>query len=1246
MHRETTVRQNHCHLEMSTLLYMCFFLFMATQLFIGETGQETLVNGVNMLLYLVFVPGFIFWAGYRVSMAFREQKEGGRPGLMKLAGRSFLVFFLLALAQNIVLNKLPFTYSLAQVLTGVSIPSLSAVFFSMGLLFSLAVLFYENLIRLTMSKRRMLAAGIFCLLTAFLSMEEGYALAGAFLKCGSQAAVPILPYGAFFLLGLYFEEKKPGFSWKILLGAAVVSAVSLLLYRLPAENLVRITASALPVYLVYVFSEGLWELSVRFRPVKLLCSTIQYVFAAYAVLLFAVRGMGYFENVSLWKALAVGVGILAAVYCGSILFVWFARLYAKGSKYFTEKVRHKTAVYFLIYTAAFAVLLLICFVDYLRFDRTLLWRADSVSQYYPRAVYFARYMKELAAGVLSGNFALPMYDFSLGMGSEVTYSLEPLYFLFALFGEENVEFTYSLLILIRFYLAGITSSIFFLYFKKDYFTTFMASVVYVFCGFSLFGGTRHAMFMIPMIMFPLLILAIEEIIRNKRWYLCTIFVAISLFSNYYYLYMCTIGMGIYFLVRFFCQKEKEKKTFKNFMLKGLTISGSYLLGVAMSCIVLVTTFGMYVGSGRSGAAVIKTPSLFYYGEDWLVRCFLSFLTTVNSPGDWLKLGYLPIAFLALILLFAKKGRKELKILTVISVILMAIPLSGFVFSGFSSISNRWCYMMALLFAYVVAECLPDLRRMGKREILFCVAGTGIYGFLCFYGNYLTTIYTKAAFVCLAATLAVVLICHVKNTRWTEAAKKCLLLVLTAVLVLFNSHSLYGFSGVILEYTKPGEAQAKGENTPLAAVEQMEDDSFYRSATPRLDYSTISSSMLLDYDSISIFNSTLNGAIMEYLAEMGSSSYSATQFFGLSNRTYMNALAAVKYYAYYDEPSRALPYGYEEALKTEVNGRETTVCENTYALPLGYTYSGAVTREELEKYSVLERQEVMMQKAVLEENASVQAQAFLEEEEPAVTTLQELPILAVEPELLEYTSTSLTTELKEETEETAEGDAAGEEEELGNTLTIRFESIPNSETYLVLENAVLKGDMSENPINISFKTEGNNLSYKFRSDDDRYGSGQEDYAFNLGYHEGVITECTITFDRSGTIDFDSLKLYSQPMDNTEMYTKELTKDILQNVEIGINEITGTISAQENKLLVLSIPYQNGWTAYVDGEQVDLERVNIMYMGIPLEVGEHTIRLEFEIHGVKAALVIMPASAAFFGVLLIIRQLRKKRDRRLN
>ena len=63
MHSETTVQAESLPSGDEYSAVMCFFLFMATQLFIGETGQETLVNGVNMLLYLVFVPGLFFWPG-------------------------------------------------------------------------------------------------------------------------------------------------------------------------------------------------------------------------------------------------------------------------------------------------------------------------------------------------------------------------------------------------------------------------------------------------------------------------------------------------------------------------------------------------------------------------------------------------------------------------------------------------------------------------------------------------------------------------------------------------------------------------------------------------------------------------------------------------------------------------------------------------------------------------------------------------------------------------------------------------------------------------------------------------------------------------------------------------------------------------------------------------------------------------------------------------------------------------------
>lgn len=97
---------------------------------------------------------------------------------------------------------------------------------------------------------------------------------------------------------------------------------------------------------------------------------------------------------------------------------------------------------------------------------------------------------------------------------------------------------------------------------------------------------------------------------------------------------------------------------------------------------------------------------------------------------------------------------------------------------------------------------------------------------------------------------------------------------------------------------------------------------------------------------------------------------------------------------------------------------------------------------------------------------------------------------------------------------------------------------------------------------------------------------------------------ISFDGPGMISFDSMELYSQSMENYPDYIEHLTENVLEDVTVGEDEVTGNISLDEDKYLVLSIPYQKGWTAYVDGEETELLRANYMYMALPLSARENT------------------------------------------
>ena len=70
-----------------------------------------------------------------------------------------------------------------------------------------------------------------------------------------------------------------------------------------------------------------------------------------------------------------------------------------------------------------------------------------------------------------------------------------------------------------------------------------------------------------------------------------------------------------------------------------------------------------------------------------------------------------------------------------------------------------------------------------------------------------------------------------------------------------------------------------------------------------------------------------------------------------------------------------------------------------------------------------------------------------------------------------------------------------------------------------------------------------------------------------------------------------------------------RDSLQISRHTNNEIVGKINLDKPKLLFFSIPFDSGWQAVVDGKKMALQRVNVGFMGLPLEKGQHEVSLTF-------------------------------------
>ncbi len=79
---------------------------------------------------------------------------------------------------------------------------------------------------------------------------------------------------------------------------------------------------------------------------------------------------------------------------------------------------------------------------------------------------------------------------------------------------------------------------------------------------------------------------------------------------------------------------------------------------------------------------------------------------------------------------------------------------------------------------------------------------------------------------------------------------------------------------------------------------------------------------------------------------------------------------------------------------------------------------------------------------------------------------------------------------------------------------------------------------------------------------------------------------------------------------------------------------TINLSSEQLVFFSVPYEDGWSATVDGQAVDIEQVNVGFMAVRVGAGEHTIRFNYMTPGLGwGALISLGAAAALIIYVIL-------------
>lgn len=917
-------------------------------------------------------------------------------------------------------------------------------------------------------------------------------------------------------------------------------------------------------------------------------------------------------------------------------------------KFFSKEKsgKEKKADFYILYTIVFAVISLVIYGCFYFNGKSLVWSHDGVPQHINALAYYGKYLRNvLKTLVFDHKISLPMWDMHIGYGSDILTTLhyyvigDPLTLFSVFVPEKNTEILYEILIFLRIYLAGITFSIYCFYRENPKQATFIGCLVYIFAGWTIYASMKHPYFSNPMIYLPLVLMGIDKVYKKEKPYLFIWATAVAAMSNFYFFYMISIFMVLYAAFRYFgiFRKRSVKDVFQWF----LKFAGFYLVALMIAALIFLPVVMTLFGTERFQAQNY-VPLLYdrIYYEKYL-GCLIG-----ENMIQWGVAGYSAVAMAGVFVIFSKKKKYTgLKLGFVLLNLFLLIPFAGHVLNGFSYVSNRWIWAYGMLIAYILVQAYPELFTLQMREKRRIFIMLLVYCVLALVSKSARTERNSMAVMLLV--LAVFTVLSYGNI-FMQGKYLCGMLVAVLVTsIILNVSYQYSYEkNYLSEFEEKNRALEELQDGPDRTILSLDGSSSSRYDQYKTG-SYVNTAMYMGTNSTSYYFSVANGNISRFFEEMYLNTPWDYHYSSLDGRTILDRLASVKYFAVKRNGYGYIPYGYdEEAAST----KKYRIYEDADSLPLGYTYDSWISREKYEKLSVNEKQQALLQGAVVENSSLPETQLSFDDKK-ADFTLEAGKGCKIKDGKVIVTKKNAK-------------------------ISIGYRGEPKSEVYLIAKNLDFSAyspreQVSDKKWNSLTEYEKNQILYEddnwrywkeskesavevslgsvdktIRIFTDKYNgySGRHNFLLNMGYKNYSAGTMTLTFSMPGEYTFDDLYLVCQPMESVEKQTEKLGKESLENVSMETNKITGDIDVSSDKFLAFSIPYSDGFRAYVDGKKVDLIKANSMYMGIELKKGKHEIVLTYCTPYIVPGLILTATGLLLFLLIAVSYRKPKKSGER--
>ena len=584
------------------------------------------------------------------------------------------------------------------------------------------------------------------------------------------------------------------------------------------------------------------------------------------------------------------------------------------------------------YIAAFFVPVVIMIIIFAQrgifpFGEESFLRTDMYHQYAP---FFSEFRHKLA----EGGSLLYSWDIGLGVNFAALYAYylaSPLNWLLILCpGKYVIEFMTAAIVL-RIGLAGLS---FTCYLRKrsgvpDFGACFFG-IFYALSGY-MAAYSWNIMWLDCIVLFPLILLGLEQLVREKKGLLYCISLALSILSNYYISIMICMFMVIYFAVLMVLDWENFKDGWGKCI--GLFAGCSLLAGGLAAAVLLPEIFALQ--STASGEMSFpQTVESYFSIVDMLARHIGNVQVEIGLE-HWPNI-YCGTAVLMLFLLYLVCRNISLREKAVYCSLLLfflasfSVNVLNFIWHGFhypNSLPARQSFIYIALMLTVCFQAYRNLDRFSDRSILAAFLGAvsfvllsqkfregdEAYHFAVFYGA-----------VFFLAVYAGLMVLYRRRGQGERGRKRA---ALAALLTLFTVCVEAAVNTTCTSVTTTSRTAYTADNevveTLAASLKGSAD--FYR--IEKTDQRTKNDGAWMHFPSVSLFSSMAHADVTEFIKSLGCEG--STNAYSITGSTpFVDCLLSVKYAFYPREQSM-------DRLEYVQDYQGTYLYANRYALPLGF-----------------------------------------------------------------------------------------------------------------------------------------------------------------------------------------------------------------------------------------------------------------------------------------------------------------------